>query len=70
MLVENLLHELSARFDPDGRQSQPVDELAPLVSLGYALTTVGQVAALWFIRCAGWYVDQPLSVPKSCKLQS
>lgn len=60
MLVENLRHALPASLDPSGRQPQAVDEIAPLVSLGFALPTLGQVAALWFIPFAGWYVDQPL----------
>jgi ABC-type amino acid transport substrate-binding protein len=36
------------------------DELAPLVSLGYSLPTLGQVASLIFIPFAAWYVDRPL----------
>jgi len=60
MLVQNLRQELPSALDPMGEQSNAVDEIAPLVSLGYALPSLGQVAALWFIPFAGWYVDQPL----------
>ena len=60
MLVQNLRQELPPAFDPMGSQSNVVEEIAPLVSLGYALPSLGQVAALWFIPFAGWYVDQPL----------
>ena len=60
MLVGNLRRELPPRLDPQGRSLAAVDEIAPLVSLGFALPTLGQVAALWFIPFAGWYVDQPL----------
>jgi len=60
MLVQNLRQELPPAFDPIGNQSNVVEEIAPLVSLGYALPSLGQVAALWFIPFAGWYVDQPL----------
>jgi Na+/H+-dicarboxylate symporter/ABC-type amino acid transport substrate-binding protein len=60
MLVQNLRQELPSALVPKGGQSKAVDEIAPLVSLGYALPGLGQVAALWFIPFAGWYVDQPL----------
>jgi proton glutamate symport protein len=60
MLVDNLRQALPAALDPSGQQPQAVDEIAPLVSLGFALPTLGQVAALWFIPFAGWYVDRPL----------
>jgi len=60
MLVQNLRQELPPAIDPKGAQANAVDEIAPLVSLGYALPNLGQVAALWFIPFAGWYVDQPL----------
>ena len=60
MLVQNLRQHLPAALDPERQQPDAVDEIAPLVSLGFALPTLGQVAALWFIPFAGWYVDQPL----------
>lgn len=60
MLVGNLRQELPLRLDPEGRSPAAVDEIAPLVSLGFALPTLGQVATLWFIPFAGWYVDRPL----------
>lgn len=68
MLVENLRHGLPASLDPSGRQLQAVDEIAPLVSLGFALPTLGQVAALWFIPFAGWYVDQPLQTSATLRM--
>jgi Na+/H+-dicarboxylate symporter/ABC-type amino acid transport substrate-binding protein len=61
LLVANLRQELTQALDPTGRQPELADEIAPLVSLGFALPSLGQVAALWFIPFAGWYVDQPLS---------
>lgn len=60
MLVQNLRQELPPALDPEQRQADALDEIAPLVSLGFALPSLGQVAALWFIPFAGWYVDQPL----------
>lgn len=36
------------------------EELVPLVSLGYSLPTLGQVASLLFIPFAAWYVDKAL----------
>jgi Na+/H+-dicarboxylate symporter/ABC-type amino acid transport substrate-binding protein len=68
LLVENLRRELPAVFDPSGRHPQVADELAPLVSLGFALPTLGQVAALWFIPFAGWYVDQPFTPVESARM--
>jgi len=60
MLVANLRQELSAPLDPTGSNPEAFDEIAPLISLGFALPTLGQVASLWFIPFAAWYVDQPL----------
>ena len=60
MLVTNLRQELPCVLDPSSSHPEAVDQIAPLVSLGFALPTLGQVAALWFIPFAGWYVDQPL----------
>jgi proton glutamate symport protein len=68
MLVENLRRECPAVLDPGGRRPQASDELAPLVSLGFALPTLGQVAALWFIPFAGWYVDQRLTVGQTARM--
>jgi proton glutamate symport protein len=68
MLVENLRRECPAELDPRGRWPEATDELAPLVSLGFALPTLGQVAALWFIPFAGWYVDQPLSTAITARM--
>ena len=67
MLVSNLqemlppaLEQASGRALAPERSTQSGDELAPLVSLGYALPTLGQVATLVFIPFAAWYVDQAL----------
>lgn len=68
LLVQNLRRELPAVLDPQQRQPQALEELAPLVSLGYALPTLGQVAALWFIPFAGWYVDQPMAPAQTARL--
>lgn len=68
LLVQNLRRELPAALDPQLRQPQALEELAPLVSLGYALPTLGQVAALWFIPFAGWYVDQPMAPAQTARL--
>ncbi len=68
MLVQNLRQELPAGLDPESRQPDAVDEIAPLVSLGFALPTLGQVAALWFIPFAGWYVDQPLKTAATAEM--
>ena len=67
MLVSNLqemlppaLEQASGRAPDPEHSAQSGDELAPLVSLGYALPTLGQVATLVFIPFAAWYVDQAL----------
>lgn len=62
MLVVNLRQGLPAVLDPEASRPEAFDEIAPLVSLGYSLPTLGQVATLWFISFAGWYVDRPLSL--------
>ena len=67
MLVSNLQEQLpqdltlgpERAIDPRTAR-EASDELAPLVSLGYALPTLGQVAALLFIPFAGWFVDRSL----------
>ena len=61
MLVSNLQEQLPQALgasEPQDREIQ--DELAPLISLGYSLPTLGQVASLLFIPFAAWYVDQTL----------
>lgn len=61
MLVSNLQEQLPAVMSARDEQADAMrDELAPLVSLGYALPTLGQVASLLFIPFAAWYVDQAL----------
>lgn len=68
MLVANLRQELPGALDPSSSNPEALDEIAPLVSLGFALPTFGQVAALWFIPFAGWYVDQPLKPSASIEM--
>lgn len=61
MLVTNLQETLPKAMRAEGDLTASIaEELAPLVSLGYALPTLGQVASLLFIPFAAWYVDQPL----------
>lgn len=60
MLVANLRQELPSVLDPDSLRTEAFDKIAPLVSLGFSLPTLGDVATLWFIPFAGWYVDRPL----------
>jgi len=64
MLVSNLQEQLPKELALDSGRTvdgdEAGDELAPLVSLGYALPTLGQVASLLFIPFAGWYVDRSL----------
>lgn len=68
MLVSNLQEQLPGALRPDfgstrasRATSEAGEELAPLVSLGYALPTLGQIASLLFIPFAGWFVDRSLS---------
>jgi proton glutamate symport protein len=61
MLVANLQQMLPGiTRAEDARELAVAEELAPVVSLGYSLPTLGQVASLLFIPFAAWYVDQPL----------
>jgi len=61
LLVTNLQAILPKATSADPELSSVMsEELAPLVSLGYSLPTLGQVASLIFIPFAAWYVDQPL----------
>jgi len=63
MLVSNLQEQLPAALELDAsdRQVQEMgEELAPLVSLGFSLPTLGQVASLMFIPFSAWYVDRSL----------
>ncbi|MCP9817425.1 cation:dicarboxylase symporter family transporter [Synechococcus sp. GreenBA-s] len=68
LLVTNLRQELLPALDPQQCRPEAADELAPLVSLGFALPSLGQVAALWFIPFAGWYVDQPLQPAQTAQM--
>ena len=61
MLVSNLQEQLPQAMGGRPEQTNQItEELAPLVSLGYSLPTLGQVATLLFIPFAAWYVDQTL----------
>ncbi|MEY3758049.1 MAG: hypothetical protein RLZZ263_1203 [Cyanobacteriota bacterium] len=61
MLVNNLQELLPQALGAKGEPAtQMNEELAPLISLGYSLPTLGQVASLLFIPFAAWYVDQSL----------
>lgn len=73
MLVANLQEELPRA--PMGECGEPspeelalARELAPMVSLGYALPTLGQVAFLIFIPFAGWSVNQPLGMGRTAEM--
>lgn len=75
MLVSNLQEQLpleltpgSDRADAPQTTSEANDELAPLVSLGYALPTLGQVASLLFIPFAGWFVDRSLEPSATARM--
>lgn len=50
--------------DHDGHAVDMREELAPLISLGFSLPTLGQVASLIFIPFSAWYVDRSLE-PKT-----
>ena len=61
MLVSNLQEQLPLVLGNTSQQSDELEaELAPLISLGYSLPTLGQVASLLFIPFAAWYVDRTL----------
>lgn len=71
MLVDNLQQELPAALPPPadrpGAGSQS-EELAPLISLGYALPGLGQVAALIFVPFAAWYADRAMEWPMTLRM--
>ena len=63
MLVSNLQEQLPAALgvnpeDPRAREMR--EEVTPLVSLGFSLPTLGQVATLIFVPFSAWYVDRAL----------
>jgi len=60
LLVESLRQELALLPSQAGRSEVLAAELAPLVSLGYSVPTLGQVATLIFLPFAAWYVDRPM----------
>jgi Na+/H+-dicarboxylate symporter/ABC-type amino acid transport substrate-binding protein len=66
MLVANLQEQLPTGLGGAANDSALADlgeELAPLVSLGFSLPTLGQVATLIFIPFSAWYVDRRLDIP-------
>lgn len=77
MLVGNLQEELpraraasrgSGDAEPSPAERNLARELAPLISLGYSLPTLGQVASLIFLPFAGWYVNQPLGMERTAQM--
>jgi len=63
MLVSNLQEQLPAALGVEASDRHALemnDELAPLVSLGFSLPTLGQVATLIFVPFSAWYVDRSL----------
>lgn len=75
MLVSNLQEILPVAIERSS--GQPIDpavrqemdeELAPLVSLGYSLPTLGQVASLVFIPFSAWYVDKSLAPQETARM--
>lgn len=41
------------------------EEIAAIISVGFTLPMLGQIASLLFIPFAGWYVNQPLNFSKT-----
>ncbi|MEY4826440.1 MAG: hypothetical protein RLZZ430_2090, partial [Cyanobacteriota bacterium] len=41
------------------------EEIATIISVGFTLPMLGQIASLLFIPFAGWYVNQPLNFSKT-----
>ena len=68
LLVESLRQELALLPSQAGRSEVLAAELAPLVSLGYSLPTLGQVATLIFLPFAAWYVDRPMGMGASARM--
>ena len=77
MLVSNLQEELpraraassgSTAAEPSAVEQDLARELAPLISLGFSLPTLGQVASLIFLPFAGWYVNQPLGMERTAQM--
>ncbi|MEB3234464.1 MAG: cation:dicarboxylase symporter family transporter [Cyanobacteriota bacterium] len=63
MLVSNLQEQLPPALGippGDDRATEIREEIAPLVSLGFSLPTLGQVSSLIFIPFSAWYVDRSL----------
>ena len=68
LLVESLRQELSQLPDQADRAEELAAELAPLISLGYSLPTLGQVASLIFLPFAAWYVDRPMGMGATARM--
>ncbi|MCS5693007.1 cation:dicarboxylase symporter family transporter [Cyanobium sp. FGCU-6] len=62
LLIEGLREELDRLPPtPEAATGGRAEDLSPLISLGYALPTVGQVVSLLFIPFAAWSVDRALT---------
>ena len=68
LLVQSLRQELSGLPGQADRVDDLVAELAPLISLGYSLPTLGQVATLIFLPFAAWYVDRPMGMGTTARM--
>lgn len=71
MLLDNLQQQLPQALPaagPDASSADLQQELAPLISLGYALPGLGQVASLIFVPFAAWYADRPLEWSSSLRM--
>lgn len=63
MLASNLQEQLPAALAVDPQDPVAWDmreEITPLISLGFSLPTLGQVATLIFVPFSAWYVDRGL----------
>ncbi len=68
LLVESLRQELAQLPSQVARRDDLEAELAPLISLGYSLPTLGQVATLIFLPFAAWYVDRPMGAGTTARM--
>jgi len=68
LLVQSLRQELLLVPGQADRADDLAAELAPLISLGYSLPTLGQVATLIFLPFAAWYVDRPMGMGATAQM--
>ena len=62
ILISNLNQLLlSTKASPEEKEK----EIAAIISVGFTLPMLGQIASLLFIPFAGWYVNQPLNFSKT-----